>query len=955
MRTASLGSTTRTLSRAAIAAFIAAICVAALAQAETFYERKPADIFLGEKAPVSVTVVTERASGTVQAGLSNGMVVLLKENHASPLAIARITVKTGSIYEQEYLGTGISHLFEHLIHGANTSTRSEAESHKILESIGNLTNASTTYDQTSYYIKVAKGDLGTAISLLADWMKNAKITDEEFNREMKVVQRESERSESNPNTILGRMMSETMFHVHPVRYPVIGFDHVRAKLRLDDIQSYRARMYAPNNMVFTVVGDFDWHDALEQVRAAVDGFTRGAVPAIALPTEPEQVSARVASRAIPNLNTSLLAMSYRTVSLTHPDLYPLDVLAGVLGQGESSRLVRVVRNDRRLVQSIVAWSWTPGFDAGQFAINASIPDPANVPKVRDAVKEQLDLLKRKLVKKAELERVKNSVAAGHVYQNELIEAQAGSLASGYVSAGDPDFDERYVAGIAAVTSEEIRRVANTYFPDDHLCDTLVEPESTDRGGPGEGVSGGAGKRASGAGTGNKEQGTRNKDEAAEPQAPGPKPQAQHDPVRKDVLPNGLRVLTRRNPSVPMVTFELYFLGGLRVETEQTSGTSNFTAQLWGKSTKHRSPTRLADELEGMGASLSTGSANNTIFLRGTCLAKDFDRMLEIASDVVLHPAFDKDECEKLRTIILSRIKERDDSVHSQAQRLLQRTFYPPDNPFSMDMIGRAETVSSFTLEQLEQFYATCATGPNGVLAVWGDIDSASAQARLAKAFARLNAKPAPKMEPQPAPVLTEDKTAAAYRERKDAAAVFFAWPDATLANLDDRYPMVVMEVILGGGSYPGGWLHAALRGAGLVYEVHAFNVFGLDPRHFQIQAITNPAAVDQVKAVILEKVEKMKKGEFTPEEFALAKKIALTEHLTSQQTNSQQAQAAAIDELYGFGYDFSNRFPERIDAVTLDDVVRVANKYLTRYACAIVTHKDAQQKGQAASAGEKKE
>ena len=946
MRTASLGSTTRTLSRAAIAAFVAAICVAALAPAETFYERKPADIFLGEKAPVSVTVVTERASGTVQAGLSNGMVVLLKENHASPLAIARITVKTGSLYEQEYLGTGISHLFEHLMHGANTTTRSEAESNKILESIGNLTNASTTYDQTSYYIKVAKGDLGTAISLLADWMKNAKITDEEFNREMKVVQRESERSESNPNTILGRMMSETMFHVHPVRYPVIGFDHVRAKLRLDDIQSYRARMYAPNNMVFTVVGDFDWHDALEQVRAAVDGFTRGAVPAIALPAEPEQVSPRVASRAIPDLNTSLLAMSYRTVSLTHPDLYPLDVLAGVLGQGESSRLVRVVKNDRRLVQSIVAWSWTPGFDAGQFAITASVPDPANVPKVRDAVREQIDLLKRKLVNKGELERVKNSVAADHVYQNELIEAQAGSLAGGYVSAGDPDFDERYVAGIAAVTSEEIRRVANTYFPDDHLCDTLVEPESGDRRGePGvrpASSSGGRGEpgvrpasaapkaaqeTASGAGTGNKEQGTRNKDEAAEPQAPGPEPQAQHDPVRKDVLPNGLRVLTRRNPSVPMVTFELYFLAGLRVETEQTNGISNFAALLWGKSTKHRSASRLADELEGMGASLSTGSANNTIFLRGTCLAKDFDRMLEIASDVVLHPAFDKDECEKLRTIILSRIKERDDSVHSQAQRLLQRTFYPAGNPFSMDVLGRAETGSSFTPGQLEQFYATCATGPNGVLAVWGDLEPAAAQARLAKAFARLSAKPAPKMEPLPAPVLTEDKTATAYRERKDAAAVFFAWPDATLANLDDRYPMVVMEVILGGGSYPGGWLHAALRGAGLVYEVHAFNVFGLDPRHFQIQAITNPAAVDQVKAVILEKVEKMKKGEATPDELALAKKIALTEHLTSQQTNSQQAQAAAIDELYGFGYDFSNRFPERIDAVTLDDVVRVANKY----------------------------
>jgi len=875
---------------------------AASAFAESFYERKPADVFHDASRDVQVEVISTSQHGTVQARLSNGLVVLMRENHTAPIALVQVAVKTGSIYEQEYLGAGISHYFEHLMQAGTTTTRTEEETREILQSLGNISNAYTSYDHTSYFIKTTKDEVGTAIELLADWMINTQITEEEFSREMEVIQREYERAYSQAERVFHKMVSENMFNVHPVRHPILGYEDVRVRLNIDDMRLYRARMYVPNNMIVVAVGDFAWEDALEKIRAAFDGFHMGITPAITLPVEPPQTAKRVMRKTFPDLNRTMLAMSYRTVPLTHPDLYALDVMAAVLGRGESSRLVQKLRNELRLVQSVGAWSWTPGFDAGQFAINANIPENKNLPAVQQHILDELDTLRREPVEPHELQRVKNSIAAEHVYSQEQVETQVRMLVSSFLAAGDPDFDEQYVAGIQQVTPEDIKRVANTYFPDSSLCITILEPDTVE---------------------------LQEEVEAEIPQA---------SDVQKVTLDNGLRVLLKRNPNVPVVAYELYFEGGLRTETPQTSGISNFAATVWQRGTKTRPVAKLADELEYMGASLSTAAGNYTLYLRASSLAKDFDKMLEIVSDVVLDPAFDEEETERMRQLILHGIRQRDDSIYSQTQRLLNSTFYGETNPYGLYKLGEIETVSRFTAQQLAEYYKTYARAPNAVLAVYGDIDPAEAAVKIAQAFAELPAEPAPAIS-EVAPVkLVENNTVTAARARKDAAAVYFAFPGVSLTNEGDRYAFQMFNVILSGGSYPSGMLHTALRGEGLVYEVHAYNVFGLDPRHFQVQAITNPATVDTVKKIVLEKIEKIKQGEFTGEEFERARKIIINEDIMSRQTNSDQAMSAAINELYGLGYDFDDRYPDQIRAVARGEVIRIANKYFNNYVCAVASH-----------------
>ena len=199
-------------------------------------------------------------------------------------------VRTGSIYEQEYLGSGISHFFEHIIHGGTTSTRSEAESHRLLEAIGNNSNAYTTVDHTAYYINTTTEHWRTALELLADWMLHSSITPEEFEREKGVVQRELEQDLDNPEQMLAQITMETRFQVHPARYPVIGYKELVQKVTRDDLVRYYQRMYTPNNMLLVVVGDVQTPTALAYIRETFGPGQRRPLPAISLPRSPRSLA-----------------------------------------------------------------------------------------------------------------------------------------------------------------------------------------------------------------------------------------------------------------------------------------------------------------------------------------------------------------------------------------------------------------------------------------------------------------------------------------------------------------------------------------------------------------------------------------------------------------------------------------------------------------------------------------
>ncbi len=853
--------------------------------------------------------------------LENGLTVLIKESHSAPVVTAQVYVKTGSMFEGPYTGAGISHVLEHLVHGGETPTHSERETGELLASMGGQTNAATWKDSTRYYINTGREYLPLALELLADWMGSVDIGESAFQREMKVINEELVRGRDNPYRELWQTASETLFQVHPSRLPVIGYPELLNALTREQVIDYYHHTYVPNNMVVIIVGDVDEAEALETVKATFGKLVRGFIEPVALPEEPEQVAARVATKEFPALaasGTALLRMDVRTVPLTHPDLYPLDVLAYVLTRGRSSRLVWSLREERRLVRRIAAYSVTPGFDAGYFAVTADC-ELGKLTEVEEAVWQELMKLAEEPVTPEELAKAKRQKISEYFYGRQTVESEAAALASGFLAAADPNFDLTYAQGIQRVTAEDVRRVVREYFREESLCTISLVPPGT-----------GPEPRSLGAA-------------AARPRPSSSTTAAQ---VTKVEMPNGLVLLIKEDHRLPIAVVQAVALGGVRVEAEDTNGLFHFTASMLTRGTAKRSAQDIARFLDERGASLGAASGRNTIYLSGQCISADFSEFFDLVTEVFAEPAFPEEEMERLRPLLLDAIGRRYEQGDQEALLFFSETMYP-ETPGRFYRGGRAEVVQSLTREDLLRCFKRYARPERMVLSVYGDVDGEALTARVRETLGSLTFGEPPGELPRPRPnpprpeVVRRDKLT-----EKQKAYVVVGFPGMTITEVEDRIPMLVLDAVMSGIRLPGGWLHESLRGPeseGLVYGVHAFDDVGIDAGSFIIIADCNPGRIDEVVRLILEQIERAKTSLVGEEELERARRTAITVEELSRQSLADQALEEALNELYGLGYDFSGTMLDRIRAVTAEDLQRVARKYFGNYVLAVCRPQDSEE------------
>jgi len=846
--------------------------------------------------PTSADIKSLRTSekGVVIAELENGLVVLLKEVHTAPLVDVRVIVKTGSMYEGEYLGAGISHLFEHLIHGGPTSTRSEADTEKLLRSLGGASNAFTSHDDTTFYITTTASNFATAVELLADWMQHCTITEKEFQRERGVILREMERSEDDPASVLYKLTWLNVFLEHPVRHPVIGYRSIFEKLTLADVNKYYRTRYVPNNMVFTAVGDFAWKKALEKIQQAFAGFERRALPAVPLPAEPAQITPRFVEQETP-FKATYVTLSYRTVPLSHPDLYPLDLAAYILSEGDSSRLVRRLKYELALVDGIGSSSYTPPYDAGLFIVNAEMK-PENKEKALAAIRQEIDRLKREKVPAAELERAKAQKRAELFFGLKTVASQASSISNDYVTTGDPDFSYKYVERLQKVTAGEIREAARRYFGDRNCTVVVLTPKS----------------------------------KAAAPKETA----AETTEIVKDSLPNGLTILLRRDNSIPLVAMQAYFLGGVRLEDENNVGITNLMAEMLLRGTRHYSAQQIAVAFDSVGGSINASAGNNTFFVTAEVPSEHFQKTFKVFADVVLEPSFPASELETVRELVLNGIKQRSDNPHAEAEVLFRQTIFKT-SPYRKDYLGTEETVKKFTSKDLKAFWERCTASNRGVIAVFGDIPLDETRALLRRTFGRM--RPARTEAAPPAePPFTEPRIALKKMEKTNAI-VQLGFLGPVYRSIEDRAALEVLDAVISGVDYPSGWLHDRLRGKQLVYEVHAYPFTGLESGYFAAVAVTTPDKVRDVIAEFQTAFQQCRDGKITEEELQLAKDICLTMDRIHKQTNSALASQAALDELYTGDYRATARLEAAIRATTVERLRALAQQYFTGYALSVVS------------------
>ena len=831
--------------------------------------------------------------------LENGLTVILKEDHSASVAAMQVWVMTGSANETEE-EAGITHLIEHMIF-KGTPSRKMGEIAKTIEASGGNINAYTSFDRTVYYVEIAGSHFDIGLDVLLDAVQHSLFDEGELAKEKEVVLEEYRRSLDIPERELGKAAMALSYGKHYYGRPIIGYEETIRSFDRQAILKYMDKWYVPENMVLVAVGDFDSDSALEKVRNLMKDFRRKPVHQFKSPVEPPQTALRktVKKDRVKQVYMNLL---WHIPSISQKEIYPLDLLEVILGQGRSSRLYNRMKMDTNLVYSVDAGTYALK-DPGVFSIDATL-GPEKLKEALEVIGEEMRRVVREPVSPAELTKAKTIAEAGFVFDLEDMSGQARTLGFFQTMTGNMDNADSYLERLKQVTAEDILQAARSCFRPENLTVGVLVPSNVDF-------------------------------QMDDQTLAGLFRITDSEPVKtalsgeKDlsgemvVLENGMRVIIKENHRLPEVSFSGVFLGGTRLETQGKWGISNFTAQMLTRGTKKRSASEIASTVESWAGSLSAFSGRNSLGVSGKFLSQDTYGGLELMADIVLNPDFPEEEMGKVREDILAGIKAKEDRPMAQLFDLFYHTLYR-SYPYGHPSSGTMDTIGSMTRTDLKDWYGKICMPSNFVLAVVGDVKKEQMIPFIETLFGTFttSVKTLPPVEPEPA--LT--KAREAYLNRPGAQTHMVAGYLGVDFRSSDDAAMALVKTALSG---QGGSLFYNLRDKqSLAYAVAAFRSPGLETGAFGVYLGCDPGKVATARKAIFEELEKIRENGISDVELKDAKNYLVGNMQIDLQTNGSKAMQMSLNELYGLGFDHHARYLDEIRKVTMEDVRKAVAKVI---------------------------
>ncbi|MFH0908753.1 MAG: pitrilysin family protein [bacterium] len=836
------------------------------------------------RADSNLEVLRESNRSLRRFELENGMICLVKPDRSAPVVAIQIWVGTGAIHEEAYLGAGLSHYMEHMIF-KGTPTRGPADISRQIDDAGGDINAYTAQDRTVFVVDLPSKNWQVGIDVLSDAVMHAALPEDEWEREKQVILREFAMGNDDPDRTINKLLWRTAYRVHPYKYPVIGYEEVFRTMTRDNLEAFFRRNYVPDNMITVIVGNVDPDQVEASLRTAFKDFTRRARAPVVVPQEPTQVAPRDARETGP-YNISRLQWSYHTVPLSSPDAPALDLLASVVGHGRSSRLSKSIKEDKKLVHEIDAWSYTAR-DPGLFGISA-VFDPTNEAAAVDAIQAEVDSWLTKPVTSEELDKAKRMMMVSELGGLQTMSGTAGSYASGEFYAGSPRYNEVYLETLERVTPQMLQDVAKRYLAANNRTIVILAPEETN---------------------------------AAAAAAADREPDIE---AKKIVLSNGIPLIVREDHRLPFVYAAAALNGGLLSENETNNGITQLMVDLLTRGTKTRTAEQIAEQVEERGASLSPFAGRNSFGLQLQCLAQDTDAMLDLFADGLLNSTFPEGELEKQRDVQIAGIEQQQEQPMFLAQENLRTLLYP-NHPYRFNQSGTKQNVAGISREDIVAHVKRHVVTGNLVLSIFGDITADKAKALAETCFASMGAGEAPERKLAAAVPALPARTK--RREQKEQAIVLLGFPGVDVR--DERLDALsILQKSMSGLSSDLGIEIREKRG--LAYYVGAFNQAGIEPGMFVCYAGTREEAAGDVEDLMNQEIERITGKGLREEEFARAREQILAGHEMSLQNNADLAQSCALNELYGLGWQYTFDLPRRIKAQSIDHVKKAAASVLRR-------------------------
>ena len=414
--------------------------------------------------------------------LKNGMKVLIQPDTRAPVVVSQVWYKVGSSSESSGI-TGVSHVLEHMMF-KGTEAYPAGRFSAIIAENGGQENAFTGKDYTAYYQFLGKDRLEIAFKLEADRMRNLTLPKEEFAKEVEVVKEERlMRTEDNPEALTYERFQAVASLNGPYHHPVIGWMEDLNSLDVEDLKGWYDSWYQPNNATLVVVGDVDPDATFALAQTYFGAFKAVDIPALKPRKETRQRGERRvfihAPAKVPYLIIGYPAPVYRTAEVAW-EPFALDVLAGILDGGASSRLSsELVRKDEIASSASAGYSMT-GMYQSLFMLDGTPTEAHTVKELEAALEAQVEKLRTTLVSQAELDRIKAQVIASEVYQRDSVRHQANQIGVMETVGIGWKFLDEYAKKIQAITAEQVQEVAKKYLVDAHKTVAELIPEDIDK-------------------------------------------------------------------------------------------------------------------------------------------------------------------------------------------------------------------------------------------------------------------------------------------------------------------------------------------------------------------------------------------------------------------------------------------------------------------------------------------
>ena len=869
--------------------------------------------------------------------LDNGLEVIALPDNSTANVTTSLWYKVGSKHDPEGRA-GFSHLFEHIL-SRKTVNMPYNMINRLTEDVGGQRNASNWIDRTNYYETVPADYLETMLWTHRERMAFPVVDDEVFEKERSVVKEElRQRVLAPPYGRLQRfVIPENAFDVLPMRRPGIGSIEELDEATLDDARAFHQAYYGPDTATLIVAGNFE----VERLKQLVDQYfadiPRREDPvslAITL-EEPARTSPRAVTAAAPNVPLPVIGDLWKGPSVMHPDAAALEVLSAIMSRGESSRLNDALVRSGKAVNAAFFDSMT--MDGGYIASYVVLSPTADAEQARAILDDEIEGVRTRPVTMAELTEAKNEIFSSALSQRQTVSGRAFELGEALVSTGNPDAADLRLERIAAVTLEDVQRVAQTWLDPQgkvSLSYSRGEDNPEQYANPYPRPDYGTPAPPTGSPREVLPEGER-----MAPPPPGDVPAVIRADFVETRLSNGIPLVSTQTSNVPIATITLVMPGGDATDPLEKAGLASMAADLADNGTTNRSATQIAATLESLGASVGLSSGSDGLYASVTAPAVNLEAAGAVLVDIIRNADYPADEVERERKRILDGFSATLKDPGALAGLVATRVMYG-DAPYGR--VGNTTSLASITREDLIAHRETWWHPANAKLVISGGVSSEEA-ARLGETlfggWTSDRDPPAPVARPAgdtppPRPVVIDMPDA--------GQAAVVAGVRAIARRDKDFYPLWLAPTVLGSGS--NGRLFEEVRTKrGLSYGAYSSLGQSLDAALLTASAQTKNETADEVAAVFFDQFRML--GEEVLDEDTLQKRRLFLGGAIARSLETSGGFNGQVASLMLRGIEPSEALAiaERLSFVEPEDTAAMARKYLAAERASLVIVGDASQ------------